>query len=198
MPFPPAPVVLVGGHVRLEPLERRHAPGLFEAGRDPSVWRYMTIPPFEAVADAEAFVESAVAEETAGRQLPFATIDAQTDRVVGSTRYLDIQPAHRSIEIGFTWLSPEAQRTAINTEAKLLLLGHAFESLGAQRVCLKTDRENVRSQEAIARIGGVREGTLRAHMILWSGRVRDTVYFSILDAEWPSVKAKLEARLARG
>lgn len=195
--FDPIPVTLRGEHVRLEPLGPEHAPGLLEAGRDRSIWDYMTIPPFERLADAEAFVASARGEEAAGRHLPFATIDARSSRVVGSTRFLDIQRAHRGVEIGFTWITPAAQRTAINTEAKLLMLRHAFEGLGALRVCLKTDRLNERSQRAIERLGAIREGTLRSHMILYSGRVRDTVYFSVLEAEWPLVRDGLLRKLGR-
>lgn len=195
--FAPVPVTLVGRHVRLEPLAPHHAAELFEAGRDRSIWDHMTIPPFESLADAERFIESAVEEQRLGRHVPFATIDAARGRVVGSTRYLDLQRPHRGLEIGFTWMSPEAQRTGINTEAKLLLLRHAFEELGAIRVCLKTDSRNERSQKAIERIGGRREGTLRSHMVLYSGYVRDTVYFSILEREWPEVREKLERLLAR-
>lgn len=195
--FSPIPTVLQGRHVRLEPLELAHAPGILEAGRHPEIWTYMTQPMIASIADAEAFIESALRSRDAGDQLPFATVDEKTGKVVGSTRYLDIQRANRGLEIGFTWITPSAQRTPINTEAKLLLLGHAFDALGAMRVQLKTDSMNERSQRAIARIGGVREGTLRSHMLLYSGRVRDTVYFSIIAAEWPTVKANLERMLVR-
>ena len=196
--FAPVPTVLQGRYVRLEPLELAHAPGLLEAGCHPEIWTHMTQPMIASQADAEQFVEAALRERDGGRQVPFATIDVSSGRVVGSTRYLDIQHAHRGLEIGFTWLTPSAQRTPINTEAKLLLLGHAFDELGAIRVQLKTDSKNERSQRAIERIGGIREGTLRNHMILYSGRIRDTAYFSVVLDDWPAVKENLERMLSRG
>ncbi len=132
-----------------------------------------------------------------GSQLPFAVIDQKNNRVAGSTRYLDIRPNDRAIEIGSTWLGSEFQRTAINSECKYLLLRHAFEELGAVRVTLKTDGRNEQSQRAIERLGAVREGVLRKHMVMWDGYVRDTVYYSILDSEWPQVKDRLKGLLNR-
>lgn len=193
----PKPVSLVGRHVRLEPLVLRHAADLFDAGRDPSIWTYLSRPTFRDLSDTEGWLEEALAEVAAGRQIAFATVDLKTGRAVGSTRYLDVRPADRGIEIGSTWLGTAAQRTAVNTESKYLLLEHAFETLGALRVQLKTDARNVRSQNAIARIGATREGVLRRHMIVRDGYVRDSVYFSIVDSEWPSVKASLLAKLGR-
>jgi RimJ/RimL family protein N-acetyltransferase len=175
------------GRVRLEPLARAHAPALAEAGADPSIFRWYTHP-FEAA----AFVEAALA---APDQVPFATLC--DGRVVGSTRYLALVPAHRRVEIGFTWLAHAWQRTEVNTTAKYLMLRHAFEALGMLRVEFKTDARNARSRAALARIGATEEGTLRSHMLCADGHRRDSVYFSILDTEWPAVRARLEARLSR-
>ena len=127
----------------------------------------------------------------------FAIVEAASGRAVGSTRFLDILRAHRALEIGWTWVGASFQRTAINTECKLLLLGHAFDGHGAHRVTLKTDARNLRSQRAIERIGGVREGVLRRHRVCWDESVRDTVYYGIVDHEWPQVKARLEAKIRR-
>jgi len=193
--FDPKPIVLAGTHVRLEPLAQEHAAGLFEAGKVDDIWQFMPFPPLKELADAKRFIQIAHDERDAGRELPFATVDAQSGKVIGSTRYLDIRKPHRGLEIGGTWLTPSAQRTPINTEAKRLLLAHAFEVLGALRVQLKTDALNERSQAAIARLGATREGTLRNHMLLYSGRMRDTVYFSIIDTEWPAVRATLDRML---
>jgi RimJ/RimL family protein N-acetyltransferase len=196
-PFAPGPVTLSGRHVRLEPLGLHHAPDLLEAGRDESIWTYLSGSAFRDLAHTEAWIAGVLPEVEAGRQVAFATIDLARGRAVGSTRYLDIRPADRGIEIGSTWLGVSAQRTAVNTESKFLLLRHAFETLGAVRVQLKTDARNVRSQNAIARLGAVREGVLRRHMTVRDGHVRDSVYFSVIEEEWPSVKAALLARLAR-
>ena len=197
LPFAPAPVTLVGRHARLEPLAPRHAPDLLAAGSDPSIWAYLSRPAFRDLADTEGWIAEVLAEVAAGRQIAFATVDLEAGRAVGSTRYLDIRSADRGIEIGSTWLGTAAQRTAVNTECKYLLLEHAFETLGALRVQLKTDARNIRSQNAIARIGAFREGVLRRHMIVRDGHVRDSVYFSIVDSEWPSVKTALLAKLGR-
>lgn len=193
--FDPKPVVLEGAHARLVPLTLDHTDALLEAARFPEIWTYMPVLPITTRADARRFIEDALAQQTAGDQVPFAILDTRGGALVGSTRFMEIRRPHRGLEIGATWLTPAAWRTAINTQAKRLLLGHAFEALDAMRVQLKTDARNVRSQTAIARIGGVREGTLRAHMLLPTGHVRDTVYFSVLASEWPAVKANLDARL---
>ncbi len=191
----PAPVILEGRHVRLEPLEVRHAKDLFAVGQDESIWLYMPRPKLASVADAEEMIDAAQKMASAGTQLPFAIIDRTRGTAVGSTRYLDIRRTDRALEIGWTWLGVDYQRTPINTEAKYLLLRHAFNALGAIRVQLKTDLRNERSQRAIERLGGTREGVLRQHMILWNGFVRDTVYYSILDGEWPAVRVRLERLL---
>jgi len=193
----PAPIVLEGEHARLEPLDAKHAAGLFAIGQDEKIWRYLLRPKLESVADALSFVEDALRMAAAGSQLPFAIIDQKNNQVAGSTRYLDIRPHDRAIEIGSTWLGREFQRTAINTECKYLLLRHAFEDLGAVRVTLKTDGRNEQSQRAIERLGAVREGVLRKHMALWDGYIRDTVYYSVLDSEWPEIKQRLEGFLKR-
>ncbi len=138
-----------------------------------------------------ALIEPALEELAAGRQIPFAIVDRAIGRAVGSTRYLDIQPANRGIEIGWTWIGTAHQRTAINTECKFLLLRHAFETLGAIRVQLKTDLRNERSQRAMERIGAAREGVLRQNMLLWDGHRRDSVYYSVLVDEWPRVRERL-------
>ena len=191
----PAPITLEGQYARLEPLDPKHAAGLFAIGQDERIWRYLLRPKLESVADALGFIEEALRVAATGSQLPFAIIDKKSNRVAGSTRYLDIRRTDRAIEIGSTWLGREFQRTAINGECKYLLLRHAFEELGAVRVTLKTDGRNEQSQRAIERLGAVREGVLRKHMVMWDGHVRDTVYYSILDNEWPEVKKRQEGFL---
>ncbi len=189
------PVTLVGPVVRLEPLTLDHVPALARVGLAPELWRLIPT----AVATAQqmrAYVETALAEQARGTALPFAIVDRASDAAIGSTRFGNIVPEHRRLEIGWTWLAPAFQRTGANTDAKLLLLTHAFETLGAQRVELKTDALNEQSRAAILRIGATQEGIFRRHMITASGRVRDTVYFSIVDSEWPDVKERL-SRLRR-
>lgn len=187
------PVVLAGQVVRLEPLCAEHAQGLYNRGRAQADWAYMPRGCFIDMADTRHWIEEALS--TPG-QLPFAVVDIAREKVVGSTRYLNIRPEHRSLEIGWTWLGQEWQRTAINTEAKLLLLTHAFEQLGCVRVEFKTDARNERSQQALLRIGAKREGVLRNHMIVQNNYLRDSVYFSVIAAEWPKVRARL-ASLAK-
>lgn len=189
-------VVLEGRWVRLEPLVDSHHTGLCEVGLEPDLWNliwYRVTTPQEMY----DYIRTALDAESRGAELPFATTEKATGRVVGSTRFLNIDKTHRRVEIGGTWIAKPWQRTAVNTEAKYLMLCHAFDTLGCIRVELKTDSLNVRSREAIRRIGAREEGTLRSHMITWSGRLRDTVYYSILEQEWPGVKADLEAKLAR-
>jgi len=188
------PVTLQGRVVRLEPLALAHVPGLARVGLDPELWRWIPTQVADA-AQMQAWVQTALAEQTAGTSLPFALISQASGEAIGSTRYMNIVPAHLRLEIGSTWLSTAAQRSGANTEAKLLLLTHAFEALKAIRVELKTDALNSRSRAAIARIGGIEEGIFRRHVICASGRVRDTVYFSMLDNEWPAVKARLFSML---
>jgi N-acetyltransferase len=190
------PVTLEGPHLRLEPLSEAHHEGLCAVGLDDELWRW-TPTPVRSRDEMAAYIAFALAERASGRALPFAVVERGSDRVVGSTRFGAIEPAHRRVEIGWTWYGRLWQRTGMNTEAKFLLLQHAFETLGCLRVELKTDALNARSRAAIQRIGAREEGTLRNHMLTASGRVRHTVYFSIVDSEWPDVKAKLEVMMSR-
>src|SRR6202045_323332 len=189
-----SPVTLEGLHVRLEPLGKAHLAGLAEAGLDKELWRWIPVP-VRTVDEMAAYVETALGEQERGVSLPFAIVEKASGRAIGSTRYGNIDRTHHRVEIGWTWVGREWQRTAVNTEAKYLLLRHAFETLGCMRVELKTDSLNERSRAAILRIGAREEGTFRNHMITASGRIRHTVYFSILDSEWPDVKTRLESKL---
>jgi RimJ/RimL family protein N-acetyltransferase len=184
------PVVLTGSVVRLEPLSAEHAQGLYNRGRVKADWAHLPRGCFVDLADTRHWIDEALA--TPGH-FPFAIVDVAKERVVGSTRYLNIRPGHRSLEIGWTWLGQEWQRTSVNTEAKLLLMSHAFERLGCVRVEFKTDARNERSQQALLRIGATREGVMRNHMIVQNNFLRDSVYFSVIEAEWPEVKVRLEA-----
>ena len=195
--FDPRPIVLAGRHVRLEPLERRHLPPLVAAARDPEIFRWFLTPPLGDEVEMTRWVEDGLQAQAAGAEVAWATVRVADGRVVGSTRFLDIRRANRGLEIGNTWLAPEAQRTPVNTEAKFLQLRHAFEMLGAWRVQLKTDERNVRSREAIARIGARFEGILRKYQARHDGYVRNTAMFAITAEDWPAVKAALEAKLAR-
>ncbi len=188
-------VMLQGEHVRLEPLAKAHLAALAEAGLDEELWRWIPVP-VRTVDEMAAYVETALGEQKRGVSLPFAIVEKATGRAIGSTRYGNIDHTHHRVEIGWTWVAREWQRTAVNTEAKYLLLRHAFETLGCMRVELKTDSLNERSRAAILRIGARDEGIFRNHMITASGRIRHTVYFSIIDSEWPAVKARLEAILS--
>ena len=196
--FDPQPILLAGRHVRLEPLQLSHAPGLFKASQHAEVWRWLPLPMFASVAEVEAWITEAHRLQAAGSDLPFATVRCVDDCPVGATRYLDIRRPHRVLEIGWTWLTPAAQRTPVNTEAKYLMLRHAFEVHGALRVQLKTDERNAQSRAAITRLGAVFEGILRNYQTrAHDGYVRNTAMFSITDTEWPEVKARLEAKLSR-
>ncbi len=198
MPFDPKPVLLEGRQVRLEPLTRDHAAGLLAAAGDPEMFRYLIIPPFASVAEVEAWIAEALAAQAAGAEVPFATVRRSDGRLVGATRFLDIRRAHRGLEIGWTWLDPGAQRTALNTEAKYLMFRQAFEGWSALRVQLKTDANNAKSRAAILRVGATFEGILRKQMLRpHDGDQRASAMFSIIDTEWPAAKAKLEAMLAR-
>ena len=183
------PVVLLGKEVRLEPLGRIHAQGLYNRGRVEADWTHLPRSCFVDLADTRHWIDEALSVEG---QLPFAIVETAKDKVIGSTRYLNIRPEHRSLEIGWTWLGQNWQRTAINTETKLLLLSHAFEKLGCIRVEFKTDTRNERSQRALQRIGATKEGVLRNHMIVQDEFVRDSVYFSVISSEWLDVKERLE------
>ena len=163
---------------------------------DEEVWRWLPVLPADE-AELRPMVEAALADRDKGTRFPFTILDAGSGRVLGSSSYLDIEPANDRIEIGWTWLSRSVWRSPVNTEAKLLLLGHAFEDLGYERVALKTHHNNERSQAAIARLGAVREGTLRHHMRHRDGSWRDSVYYSILSAEWPAVRDRLRDRLGQ-
>jgi RimJ/RimL family protein N-acetyltransferase len=190
---PPQRVTLTGRHVRLEPMEERHRDDLLAAAaQDPATFRYL----FVDLSQGEDAWRTYFADAIKPEYVTWATVDATSGRAVGSTRFGDIAPEHGRLEIGWTWIAPSHQRTAANTEAKLLQLTYAFDELGANRVALKTDLRNERSQTAIARIGGVREGVLREQFRMPDGYMRSSVYFSILAAEWPAVKARLGARLA--
>ena len=190
----PAPVFLEGRHVRLEPLSLDHLPALVEVGLDPELWQW-TLTRMTSPADLERYVRDALDDAAAGRALPFATVARGVGRAVGSTRYGNVSVPDGRLEIGWTWVGRAHQRTAVNTEAKYLMLRHAFEVLGCTRVEFKTDALNARSRAALLRIGAVEEGTFRRHMRTQGGRLRDSVYFSVVDAEWPAVRARLEARL---
>ncbi len=191
------PVTLTGRFVRLEPLTEEHVPGLAAVGMDPDIWKYMVYGSIENEQDIRGWVRDLLDRAERGTDLPFAVIDLHSGCVAGATRYLEIRPADRGLEIGGTWYGARFRRTWMNTESKYLLLEHAFESLHCIRVQLKTDSRNDRSQRAIERIGAIKEGVLRNHMILPDGYVRDSVYYSILDSEWPSVKVRLQKMLAR-
>lgn len=190
-------VTLEGRHVRLEPLSLTHFEGLRAHCAAAEVWQHMSIGSLEESAALRAWLEQAVGEPERGQGLPFAIVSRETGQAVGSTTLYDFSAEHRRVEVGRTWLGRAVWRTAVNTEAKRLILGHAFEALGLNRVQLKTDARNVRSQAAIARLGAVREGVLRAHMVLPDGYVRDTVMFSITATEWPGVRARLDGLLAQ-
>jgi len=189
------PVTLTGRLIRLEPLSLAHAPDLANAGSDESIWELMPYGLVTTVERMEDFIRDTLTRRSS--ELPFAVIHLGSGRAIGSTRYLDIRPEHRGLEIGGTWYAAAHQRTGVNTECKYLLLRHAFEDLGCIRVQLKTDLRNERSQRAIERIGGVEEGVLRNQMILPDGHHRATVMYSITDLEWPEVKARLERMMAR-
>jgi len=190
------PVVPAGEHVRLEPVEMEHHSALCEVGLDDDLWRW-TPTQLETPADVMAYIETALAWQEAGTALPFVIVEKKSKTVVGSTRFANIDPAHRHLEIGWTWVARPWHRTAVNTECKYLLLRHAFEQLGCIRVEFKTDALNLRSRAALSRIGASEEGMFRNHMITSSGRIRHSVWFSIIDSEWPQVKKDLESKLTR-
>jgi N-acetyltransferase len=191
---PPERVVLEGRFVRLEPLSEAHRDDLLAAAaQDPATFRYMGADLSIGPTAWGPYLADALRPE----YVAWATVDAATGRAVGSTRFGDIAPEDGRVEIGWTWIAPSHQRSATNTEAKLLQLTYAFDELGANRVALKTDGRNLRSQAAIERLGAQREGVLRRHVRMPDGFIRDTVYFSILDDEWPAVRARLEERLSR-
>lgn len=190
------PLTLEGSAVRLEPVRRDHAGLFWEAAKDALDDLFRWIPySMRSPEDFQAFTDRAFAEQERGESVVFASVERSSGRIIGSTRFMNIDRASRRVEIGSTWIAPAWQRTAVNTEAKYLMLRHAFETWQCLRVELKTDALNQRSRNAILRLGAKEEGTLRKHLVTWTGRIRDTVYFSILDTEWPAVRARLEERM---
>jgi len=185
---------LEGRIVRLEPLGRRHANGLWEASRDPRTWTWLSIAQPATRAELDAFLDAAHAAADAGAEIPLVTIGHE--RVVGSTRFLALRPEHGSVEIGWTWLHPSAWGTGVNVEAKLLMMRHAFETWGCRRVELKTDARNDRSRGAMEALGATFEGVHRKHMLVRGGEDRDSAWYSVLDEEWPDVRSRLLSRLS--
>lgn len=191
------PLALEGTVVRLEPIRHDHAELFWQIAKDDLDDIFRWIPySMQSPEDFRKLVAKIFGEQERGESVAFATVERRSGRVIGSTRFMNIDRRNRRVEIGSTWIAPAWQRTAVNTEAKYLMLRHAFEVWGCIRVELKTDALNQKSRNAILRLGAREEGTLRAHLVTWTGRVRDTVYFSILDSEWPAVKPALEARLS--
>jgi RimJ/RimL family protein N-acetyltransferase len=188
------PFILEGKHVRLEPLSESHLDALCAVGLDPDLWKLIPV----QILDRDAMlrmIRAQLTEQEKGISIPFATVDRASGRVVGATRFMNMDLANKRLEIGSTWIAKPWQRTAINTEAKYLMMCHAFETLGCNRVEWKTDSLNTQSRNAILRLGAKQEGIFRQHMVTWSGRLRDTVYFSVIAPEWPEVKANLQAKL---
>lgn len=190
-----APATLEGPTIRLEPLTLDHLDALLVVALDPELWR-LTVSAVSTRADLEEYVNEALAEQKVGTALPFVTVLRATGQVIGSTRFGNAVPAHRRVEIGWTWLGRPWQRSGANREAKYLMLRHAFEQWGCLRVEFKTSALNQRSRTALLGLGAVEEGILRHHMINADGSFRDSVYFSILSEEWPAVRRRLEERLA--
>ena len=191
------PVTLTGKYVRLETLTEAHVPGLTEIGLGQNFWHFMLYGDMNTETDMRNWVLDILSRAEKGTDLPFVAIDLASGDVAGATRYLNMMPKDRGLEIGGTWYGAEFQRTAVNTECKYLLMSYAFEKLGAIRVQLKTDSRNERSQKAIERIGAKKEGVLRNHMILPDGYFRHSVFYSVLDTEWPEVKKNLEAMMSK-
>jgi RimJ/RimL family protein N-acetyltransferase len=191
-----APLTLEGSKVRLEPIRRHHAQLFWDVAKGDLEDIFRWIPySMRTPEDFQTLVDKAFREQDRGESVVFATVERQSGKTVGSTRFMNIDRMNRRVEIGSTWIAPPWQRTAVNSEAKYLMLRHAFEVWQCIRVELKTDALNEKSRNAILRLGAKEEGTLRRHLITWTGRVRDTVYFSILDSEWPDVKRRLEGYL---
>jgi len=198
MPMKVEPVILEGKAVRLEPLAEAHTPGLAKVGLEPKIWQYMRYGSIKTEEQLLTWVRELLELQAQGTDLPFVVIYQSTGNPIGCTRYLNIDPSNRSLEVGGTWYGLDYQGTLVNTESKYLLLKHAFETLECIRVWFKTDQRNKKSQRALERIGAVKEGVLRHHMILPDGYVRDSVVYSLLSEEWPQVKLKLEAKLNIG
>ncbi|MFJ9463637.1 GNAT family N-acetyltransferase [Viridibacillus arvi] len=189
-------IQLLGEHVLLVPLKDSHLEGLYLAGQFQEIWTY-TSAEIRSIEDMKQYIKQALNEKINGTQNPFVIIEKKTNQIIGSTRFLDIDCQHKRLEIGFTWLTPTKWRTPINTECKYLLLKFAFEQLSVNRVQIKTDHENKRSQAAIERLGAKKEGILRNHMIRPNGTIRNTIIYSIIDTEWSDVKLRLEGLLMR-
>jgi RimJ/RimL family protein N-acetyltransferase len=190
----PQPITLTGTRVQLQPLSESHLDPLSEVGLDPDLWKWIPI----QVIDRDQmlrYIQSALAEQQKGVSIPFATIDRASNKVVGSTRFMSIDVPNKRLEIGATWIAKPWQRTSINTEAKYLMMRHAFETLGCNRLEWKTDALNTQSRNAILRLGAKQEGIFRHHVVTWTGRLRDSVYFSVIAPEWPEVKKGLEAKI---
>ncbi len=191
------PIVLDGEVLRMEPLGMEHHEQLCEVGLDGDLWRYSPNV-LQTPDDMRKYIETALRDRDAGVALPFATVEKSTSRAIGSSRFGNIDRTNLHVEIGWTWIAKDRQRTKVNTEAKYLMLRHAFEELGCNRVEFKTDSLNERSRNAILRIGATQEGIFRNHMIMPGGRLRHSVYFSIINSEWPAVKSDLEGKLEIG
>ena len=189
------PVLLTGSIVRLEPLSEAHVPDLAVVSQDESIWEFLPYGNINTEAKMSEYVKMLLARAARGTDLPFVVVLLESNKPIGCSRYLEIREDHRALEIGGTWYGRAYQRSGVNTECKYLLLKHAFETLGCIRVQFKTDARNQRSQKSLERIGAVREGTLRRQMITADGHVRDSIYYSIIESEWPSVKANLEEKL---
>src|SRR4030095_2890557 len=190
-------ITLIGKHVRLEPMTEAHVPGLAKIGAGQTFWDFMLYGNINTVEDMHSWVKDILGRAEKGTDLPFVVIHLESERVAGATRYLNIMPKDRGLAIWGTWYGSGFQRTVVTTECKYLLLSHAFDTLACIRVQLKTDLRNERSQRAIERIGAVKEGILRNHMILPDGRYRHSVFYSILDTEWSGVKKKLEEMMVQ-
>ena len=188
-------VTLRGAIVHLVPMQTDHIDVLFAAGKYDELWTHVSNP-MKSRDDMAAYVNQAMIERAEGVACPFVITHVNGD-VIGSTRFGGIDRHHRRLEIGWTWITPDWQRTAVNTEMKRMLLGFAFDDLRCERVQLKTDQLNTRSQRAIERLGAVREGVLRSHMQMPGGRTRDSVVYSIIRSEWPNIRTRLEQRLGR-
>ena len=189
-------IVLEGIIVRLEPLLLAHVTALADVGLDPTLWRLQPRP-VRSLSDMRGYVESALTDQKNLTSVPFVIVQRENDMIIGSTRFMDVEPKHRRVEIGATWLNPAYQRTGANVEAKLLMLTHAFEVMHVQKVVFKTEASNAQSKRAILALGAVEEGTLRRHLLSDAGRPRDMTYFSILESEWPDARDRIQARLLR-
>ncbi|PJC63653.1 MAG: GNAT family N-acetyltransferase [Deltaproteobacteria bacterium CG_4_9_14_0_2_um_filter_42_21] len=189
-------ITLSGKYIQLLPLSQDHAHDLLIAGRDESLWKYMPIPPLKRVEDVQNMIACALDEKNLRREFAFAIVSKKMGKAIGSTRLYDIREKDKTLEIGWIWIAKDYQRTAVNTETKLLLLKYCFETLGLIRVQFKTDARNLQSQNALERLGAKREGILRKNRICWDGFIRDTVYYSILAEEWPEVRSTLHERVS--